>query len=238
MVKLLKRFSRNVVDNAGWCFETCTRSVHRGPDSFQPLCCIRCSSNTFGEHPKRIRNVTALNTWAHPLLNRVSTGCRGDTTSWLHPRSAFAFGWGPNLRVCEHPASRDIFSFISKSAARVVPLKTGIKALRGVADGSSSTNSCSQIFFFHYLPSKNITFPLGRWEEGGGSVHFPRPLARSGSPASTINPAGIKRLQLEATLTAADKRFSGGRGWTRLLESLLTNSQIQNCKVLFPAIPC
>lgn len=114
-----------------------------------------------------------------------------------------------------------IISFISESDTHVVCLKTGIKALRGAADGSSSTNSCSPIFFFHYLLSKHITFPLGRWKEGGESVHFARPLAGSDSPASTFNPAGIKCLQLEATLTAADKSFSGSESWTRPLESLL-----------------
>lgn len=115
-----------------------------------------------------------------------------------------------------------IISFISKSDTHVVPLKMGVKALRGAVDGSSSTNSCSQIFFSHYLLIKHITFPLGRWEGDGEPVCFTKPLEHSDSPASTFNPAGIKLLQLEVMLTAADKSFSSSGSWTWLLESLLT----------------
>lgn len=191
---------KNLVENVGWLFHARTESVHRDLKSCQAL--YSSLSNTaviFPGYYQRPINTSELNTWAYLLLNHVYTSWLGDTRAASSLGQPFHLG---EVQTCNQFLV--IISFISKSNTHVAHFKMGIKALCGVADGSSSPNSCSQIFFLHYLLSKHITFPLGRWEGGGESLHFARPLAGSDSSGSTFNPAGIKLLQLEAMLTAAN----------------------------------
>lgn len=135
---------------------------------YVPVCPTQNYFRALQEAHKHVGKLTALNPWAHLLLNHVELAVLAPQHAGSSLGQPFHLG---EVQTCKPVSIQPLvsISLISKSHTHVVCLKTGVKALCGAADGSSSTNSCSQIF--HSLLNEHVTFPLGRWDREWDSLY-------------------------------------------------------------------